>query len=65
MILIQKSANATAQLSTRSITDAWRQQYGAWKKACRTSGCGFLSFPITNELNFMKSPLNLQLVQLH
>jgi hypothetical protein len=65
MILIQKSANATTQLSTRSIIDVWRQQHGAWKKACRTSYIGFLSFPITNEWTFMKSPLNLRLVQLH
>lgn len=44
----------------QSIIDVWRQQHGAWKKACRTSYCGFLSFPITNEWTFMKSPLNLQ-----
>lgn len=65
MTLFQKSANTTTQLSTRSITDVWRQQHGAWKKACRISLCGFLSFPITNEWIFMESPLKSHLVQLH
>jgi hypothetical protein len=64
-ILFQKSANATTQLSTRSIIDVWRQQHGAWKKACWISCCGFLSFPITNKWTFMKLPLNLHLAQLH
>lgn len=49
----------------KSITDVWRQQHRAWKKVCRISYYGFLSFPITNEWTFMKSPLNLHLVQLH